>query len=116
MFTKISQFASSFAALLSDTNTKTIIDIDSRFATIQEAMLACLLELFGHDAALPKVFFDVSRATEIQTLWYLRSDLFGLLAGHCGEQVARDKLGIITELFRGIIPHNQMPNSRLTER
>ena len=116
MFTKISRFASSFAALLSDANTNTVIDVDSRFAKIQEAMLTCLLDQVGHESALPKVFFDVSRAVEVQTLWYLRSDLFGLLSAYCGEQVAQKKLGEITEMFRGIIPHNQMPNRRRTER
>src|SRR5450830_1714758 len=110
MLTKFSRFASSFVALLSDTDKS--IDVDGRFAEIKEAMLACLLAQLSNEATLPKVFLDVSRAVEVQTLWYLRSDLFGFLSASCGEHVAQKKLGDITEMFRGIIPHNQMPNRR----
>lgn len=114
MLTKISNFASSFAALLGDSNT--VIDVDSRFAKIQDAMMACLLAHATDAPVLPNVYFAVSRATEVQTLWYLRSDLFSNISAHCGEQAARDKLTVITELFRGVVPHNQMPNRRRTER
>lgn len=114
MFEKISRFASSFVTLLSDADT--VIDVDSRLAEIKGTMLACLLEHVSNEPALPKIFFDVNRAFEVQTLWYLRSDLFGFLSVYCGEQVAQKKLAAITEMFRGIIPHNQMPNRRRTER
>jgi hypothetical protein len=114
MLTKITHFASTFAALLSDTNT--VIDVDSRFAKIQDAMMSCLLEHLSDETVLPNIYFDVSKAMEIQTLWYLRSDLFGNIAEHRGEQAAQTKLHEITEMFRGIVPKNQMPNRRRTER
>jgi hypothetical protein len=114
MLSKITHFASTFAALLSDSNT--VIDVDSRFAKIQDAMMSCLLEHLSDEPVLPNVYFDVSKAMEVQTLWYLRSDLFANIAEHCGEQAAQDKLHVITEMFRGIIPSNQMPNRRRVER
>jgi hypothetical protein len=114
MFTKLSRFASSFVALLSDA--ETAIDVDSRLTEIKDAMLTSLLEHVSNESTLPKIFLDVRRASEVQTLWYLRSDFFRFLSASCGEQVAQKKIGDITEMFRGIIPHNQMPNRRRTER
>jgi hypothetical protein len=114
MLTKISRFASSFAALLSDGNT--VIDVDGRFANIQQAMLAALWERVSEEPVFPKIYFDINRAAEIQTLWYLRSDLFSVLSGYCGEQIAHAKLDEITEMFRGLIPKNQLSNRRREPR
>jgi hypothetical protein len=116
MLRRISRFATSFAALLSDGRTSTFIDAEDQIEKIQEAMRACLLAQVSNESALPKIFFDVGRAVEVQTLWYLRSDLFGLLSAYCGEQAAQKELGVITEMFRGIIPNDQMPNRRRIER
>ena len=114
MLTKISRFASSFAALLTDNNT--VIDVDGRFANIQQAMLGVLWEHVGEDPVFPKIYFDINRAVEIQTLWYLRSDLLSLLSGYCGEQIAHSKLDEITEMFRGLIPKNQLSPRRRDSR
>ena len=114
MLTLISRFTSSFASLLSDADT--VIDVDSKFATIQDAMLSSLLEHLGNEPVLPKVFADITRAYQVQTLWYLRSDLLGSLSVYCGEQVAKRKLDVITEMFRGIVPESQMPSLRRIRR
>lgn len=114
MFALISRFTTSFLALMSDADTE--IDVDSKFATIQDAMLRSLLEQISDEAALPKVFADITRAYQVQTLWYLRSDLLSSLSMYCGEQVARQKLDVITEMFRGIVSANQMPDRRRTPR
>jgi hypothetical protein len=101
----LSRFTSSFAALLTDRNT--IVDVDGRLEGIREAMLDALMELEGdHDSG---VWSRIGGATEAQTLWYLRSEVMALLAAHAGERVARQKLDAITELFRGVVPNNQMP-------
>ncbi len=112
MLTLISRFTSSFLALMNDADT--VIDVDSQFATIQDAMLRSLLEHLSDEAALPKVFADITKAYQVQTLWYLRSDLLSSLSVYCGEQVAKQKLDVITEMFRGIVSANQMPNRRRT--
>jgi hypothetical protein len=110
MFKKITRFATNFASLMSDTNT--IIDVDGRFANIQRSMLESLMEHMSYEQARPKVYADIKKAIEVQTLWYLRSDLFAKLAEFSGEDVAQKRLNVITEMFRGAIPDNQMPKIR----
>lgn len=104
----ISRFTSSFAALLTDQTT--VIDADGRTENIRSAMLQALSQLEdGQAADGAKTGSDVMRATDIQTLWYLRSDLLLRLSECHGEQVARQRLDAITEMFRGIVHKNQMP-------
>lgn len=111
----ISRFKSSFSALLTDQTT--IIDADARTEDVRAAMLDALShidknELMGSSRA----WADIARASDIQTLWYLRSDVLRLLSDFHGEQAARNKLDAMTELFRGIISPNQMPSRRRIER
>ena len=104
----ISRFTSSFAALLTDQTT--VIDADARTENIRSAMLQALSQLEDGQAANDaKTWSDVMRATDIQTLWYLRSDLLRRLSVCHGEQAARQQLDAITEMFRGIVHKNQMP-------
>lgn len=102
------RFTSSFVALLVDTNT--VIDADGRMEDIRTAMQQALSELdFDLDTGATKAWTDVVRASDIQTLWYLRSDVLRLLSDCHGEQVARARLDTMTELFRGVVHANQMP-------
>ncbi len=48
-------------------------------------------------------------AMEVQTLWYLRCDLLCLLSDFRGEPFARQQLNTITEMFRGMVSHSQLP-------
>lgn len=96
---------SSFAALLSDQDT--IIDANDRVESIQNAMLEALFDI-DQTISSQVVWSAVVRAEEIQTLWYLRSDLLRLLADFWGEPVARDKLGEITKLFQGVVSDHQI--------
>ncbi|MEI8155533.1 MAG: hypothetical protein WCH60_01610 [Burkholderiales bacterium] len=111
----LSRFTSTFAALLTDQST--IIDADGRTENIRNAMLRALSTLEDHhqNDAL-KVWSDIVRADDIQALWYLRSDVLRLLADFGGESVARKKLDEISEMFRGMVPDNQMPTARRTIR
>lgn len=111
----LSRFKSSFVALLSDQNT--IIDADARVEAIRTAMLdalACITP--NEDMGSSRAWSDIARAADIQTLWYLRSDVLRLLSDYHGEQQARDKLEAMTEMFRGLVPPNQMPSRRRVER
>jgi hypothetical protein len=109
MFKTLTRFTSSFAALLSDQNT--IIDADGRLENIRSAMFSAMLEFVDKEPyRAAKVWADISRAIDIQTLWYLRSDLLRILSIYCGEQSAGKQLDEITQMFRGVIPENQMPN------
>lgn len=108
----ISRFTSSFAALMTDQ--ATVIDADGRTENIRTAMLQALAEVDGGPALdTSKTWTDVVRASDIQTLWYLRSELLRLLSERHGEQAARQRLDTITEMFRGIVHKNQMPVAKL---
>ena len=111
MLKSLSRFTSSFAALLTDQNT--IIDLDGRCEDIRAAMLDALMELTpsGSMDAKP-TWAAIALASEVQTLWYLRSDLLRLLANCWGESTARQRLDTVTEMFRGVVPKNQMPSPR----
>jgi hypothetical protein len=111
----ISRFTSSFAALLSDQTT--VIDADSRIENIRTAMLDALSDAEHHPIpGASKVWGDIARAGDVQTLWYLRSDVLRALSDQHGERAARHQLDVMTELFRGIVPHNQMPVQRRMHR
>ena len=87
-------------------------EVEIRVEEIRRGMLGIMSESFDDHAARPApwntVLNKVSRASHIQTLWYLRIDLMGLLSAHQGENVAREKLAVITEKFRGVLPSAQM--------
>jgi hypothetical protein len=108
MFKTISRFASSFAGLLTDQNT--VIDIDGRLEKIRDVMIDCLLTLGVKESQ--GIAGKVAYATDVQTLWYLRSEMMAVLASHFGEEVALKKLDVVTDLFRGVVSDNQMPSVR----
>lgn len=111
----ISRFKSSFVALLRDQNT--IIDADGRVEAIRTAMLDALANIDPNERmGSSKAWTDIARAADIQTLWYLRSDVLRLLSDFHGEQLARSKLEAMTEMFRGLVAPNQMPSRRRVER
>ena len=60
-----------------------------------------MLELMGNpiDHPAPHVMRRIRYAIDIQTLWYLRGDLMGVLARRHGEAVARQKLAPVTQMF-----------------
>lgn len=106
-----SRFTSTFAALLSDQHT--VLDLDGRLESIRAAMLDALMEVEGdHPYGSERIWEQIGRAADAQALWYLRGDLLNLLAGCRGEKVAVAKLDVISEMFRGMIPQNQMPVPR----
>ena len=109
MINTFSRFTSSFAALLGES---TVLDMDGRVEDVRGSMLEVLSPYVDDDAAVPKVWARIVRATDSQTLWYLRSELLGVLADNCGEPMARESLTRITELFRGAVPDTQMPKVR----
>ncbi len=110
-----SRFKSSFSALLSEQ--KAVVNGDAQIEGVRSAMLdalACIAP--NEDMGSSRAWNDVARAADIQTLWYLRSDVLRLLSDFHGEQVACDKLEAMTELFRGLVSPQQMPSRRRVER
>ncbi len=95
----------------------TLAETHARVEVIRTAMLDALASIdTDENVGSPKAWSDITRAADIQTLWYLRSDVLRLLSDFHGEQSGRDKLEAMTEMFRGLVPPNQMPSRRRTER
>lgn len=111
----IARFKTSIVALLGDQ--ATVLDADGRVETIRAAMLDALSSIDANEnMGSSKAWTDIARAADVQTLWYLRSDVLRLLSDFHGEQLARNKLEAMTELFRGLVSPNQMPSRRRIER
>jgi hypothetical protein len=109
------RFTSSFAALLTRQNS--LPDMQDKLECIRSAMHCALSELGLPANGLPaKTGHAIARASDIQTLWYLRSDLLWLIADARCEAVARKQLDHITEMFRGTIPGNQMSDPKRLRR
>lgn len=107
MLKTISRFTSSFAALLTEQNT--IIDVDGRIENIRVAMLDELAALeCNPTVATSGTWTNVAQARDIQTLWYLRSEVLRLLCEFYGEQGAREQIDRITQMFQGVVPDSFM--------
>lgn len=112
----LSSFASSFAELWNgqDSQKKAL---DGRQEAIRTAMLASLADIESSQPhAFSKTLVTITQATDVQSLWDARSDLLRLIADRDGELAARQTLNTITEMFRGLVPHNLMPNRRRVAR
>lgn len=84
---------------------------------IRTAMLAALSEIEStHPDDFSRTLVTIARANDVQSLWYARSELLRLIADRDGEQAARLVLDHITEMFRGLVPNNQMPSRRRIPR
>ena len=106
----LTKFASSFAALLSDS---TILDVDGKAEGIRDAMLEAMAPHMNFDdVTMPGVWTRTVKATDIQALWYLRNDVLAFLAENVGEPSARSDMHQITEMFRGAMPDSHMPRQR----
>lgn len=64
-----------------------------------------------HHTVARRVFY----ATDIQTLWYPRSDVMSVLAEGMGETAAHEKIRVISALFDGLLPeakHSRQSRTR----
>jgi len=101
----IYRFTTGFAHLLNTQNT--VMDVNGRLEQIRSAMLDTLRVLDFHTDS--RTWTDIDRANDAQTLWYLRSEVMHMLCAGLGEEIARERLDEITEIFRGMVPEAQMP-------
>jgi hypothetical protein len=106
---KMSRITSSLMGLLGELPSDS--KVNSRLEDIREAMQDVMMEAFEGDTLRPVVWSKVMYASDIQGLWYLRTDLMTFLSEHSGERIAREKLATLTELFRGAIPSRQMASA-----
>ena len=80
----------------------TPVDIGERTEDIRQLMLVELGEQC--ERKFPGVARRLRYATDIHGLWYARSDLMAILANTHGETVAREKVAVISTLFKGLLP------------
>nr|WP_315242770.1 hypothetical protein [uncultured Albidiferax sp.] len=76
---------------------------------VRSAMLACLDHVDGFDG--PILRRRVAYAKDVQTLWFLRADLMGVLASRAGESTARAQMDQIAPLFQGLLPKGLVSRS-----
>ncbi len=74
---------------------------------VRAAMLASLCRVASQDA--PALQRRMARAEDVQTLWFLRAELMGVLASGEGESAARTQLDQITQMFHGLLPKSLVP-------
>jgi hypothetical protein len=98
---KTSKFASSLISLFADSPPDT--RAESSTQGIREAMLDSLSDATPCHV-LDQVVARVFCAPNIQTLWYLRTDVMTLLSGQYGEAAAREELRVLSDMFRGLLP------------
>jgi hypothetical protein len=79
---------------------------------IRQEMLDCMDFFLPSQAERPPVWARVQYADDIQSLWFLRSDVMHLLCDYCGETLAALKIDSLTSLFRGHIPKAQFASAK----
>jgi hypothetical protein len=109
---KISHLSSSLMGLLRERDPNQNAGTKSQVEHIREEMLDCMASFLEGRAVRPPVWAKVLEADDIQTLWYLRSDVMHMLCGHCGETLAASKLNALTELFNGHLPKAQFASAK----
>ncbi|WP_367846290.1 hypothetical protein [Rhodoferax sp. WC2427] len=76
---------------------------------VRTAMLECLGDVGGFEG--PILRQRVAYAKDVQTLWFLRADLMGVLASRDGEGAARNRMDQIAPLFQGLLPKGLVSRS-----
>jgi hypothetical protein len=105
---KISRLSTSLMGLLREADVDNPVELER----IRSSMVGCIGQYMDAQNDQRTVWRKLLAAQDIQTLWYLRSDVMHLLCDHLGEHRASDKLHAITELFRGHIPAAQYASAR----
>ncbi len=96
-----SHLKSSLMALLGPSEV-TASMLEDRTEEIRQFILDELGE-FGENH-YPKITRRVRYAQDAQGLWYARGDVMAVLAAVHGESIAREKIGCITDKFKGLLP------------
>lgn len=76
---------------------------DKRMEDVRQAMLDAMA-LNGLDEKHGYLMSRIRYASNIDTLWYARTDLMMALAAEHGETRAHDRITAISHLFVGLVP------------
>ena len=73
-----------------------------------EAIRKLMLTEIGEtgEVNFPGVARRVRYAPDVQGLWYVRSELMGVLSSVHGETIAQEKIASISARFKGLIPES----------
>jgi hypothetical protein len=82
----------------------------AQIEVIRQTMLDRLAS--GGDGAFPQIKRRILLVTDLQGLWYLRSDLMGALSSLHGEFLARQSIEEITGMFEGLLPKSMFSRPR----
>jgi len=105
---KISRISTSLMGLLRDTESDNPVELER----IRSSMMGCISQYMDSENEQRTVWRKLISASDIQSLWYLRSDVMHLLSDQLGEHRASEKMRAITELFRGHVPAAQYASAR----
>jgi hypothetical protein len=107
---KMSRLSTSLMGLMRDPARNA--DSQAHVDHIRQEMLDSMDLMLPKQAARPPVWARVQYADDIQSLWFLRSDVMHMLCDHCGETLAAIKVDTLTSLFRGYIPTAQFASAK----
>lgn len=77
-----------------------------RDASALDDIRHAMLNVLGDRGALayPVVQLRVTYANDVQDLWYLRGDVMAAIAALDGEATARERLAMVSAMFKGLLP------------
>lgn len=91
------------------------VDPRVRLEEIRAVMLGYLADLRLHDEWSVMLERKLRKATEIDTLWYARSELLQLMSQRMGERPAGREMAKVTKMFQGLVnaySQSKKPRSR----
>lgn len=88
------------------------VETEEQAEHIRQEMLDCITVMLPPAAERPALLSRLAYASDIQALWYLRSDVMHWLSSQCGETLASTRVANLTEMFRGHIPSAQFASAR----
>jgi hypothetical protein len=85
-------------------SSRSLSSVEGPTVTVED-IRTLMLEMVGEpteDSAI--LVRRIRYAADPQALWFLRSELMGLLARRQGESIARAKLEVVSEMFHELLP------------
>jgi hypothetical protein len=101
---------SGVGSLFSSLSTESASAASSKNERIRQTMLAAL----GEDGCqeFPNLERRILFETNVQGLWYVRSELMAALSATHGEHEAKRQIDALTRMFRGSLPRGLSMNRR----
>src|SRR5687768_16217996 len=95
---------SSIQALFSTSTAKAPPPGDQEDALEEIRRRMCAMAEFGAGPRDMGLVRRIRYASDIQTLWFIRSELMAVMARTHGEAIARERLARLGDMFAGLLP------------